>query len=208
MRGYYLTTAQHAISNVTKGRIKVALIGDLNDPFELSSYDESDPRLRERFTSARQQLQKEHGVICFSKKWSNPVLWAHYADKHRGIALGFDVDDTMLKSIEYVDARSPWAESRLDVEETERWLFRKYKDWAYEEELRAWTQLDHEDKEGDLYFLQFSEKIALKEVALGVRCDTPLAEVQSLVNGLYTDVRVVKASMASNQFAVIEQPAT
>jgi hypothetical protein len=30
--------------------------------------------------------------------WHNPLLWSHYADRHRGMALGFDTDDAILKS--------------------------------------------------------------------------------------------------------------
>ncbi len=25
--------------------------------------------------------------------WSNPVIWAHYGDKHRGLCLGFEVPE-------------------------------------------------------------------------------------------------------------------
>jgi hypothetical protein len=40
-------------------------------------------------------------MLCFSRDWHNPVQWSHYADKHRGICLGFDVPDSLLVPVQY-----------------------------------------------------------------------------------------------------------
>jgi hypothetical protein len=40
------------------------------------------------------------GVLCLGASWSSPVMWAHCADKHFGVALGFDVPDQLLSRIE------------------------------------------------------------------------------------------------------------
>ena len=32
-------------------------------------------------------------------------MWAHYADSHKGIAIGFDVLDNLLFKIDYVESR-------------------------------------------------------------------------------------------------------
>ncbi|NOQ26437.1 MAG: DUF2971 domain-containing protein [Bacteroidales bacterium] len=34
---------------------------------------------------------EKHGVTCFSKKEDNLIMWAHYADKHKGVCLKFDI---------------------------------------------------------------------------------------------------------------------
>lgn len=35
VRGYYLTSTDYAINNISLGRLKVARFSDVNDPFEL-----------------------------------------------------------------------------------------------------------------------------------------------------------------------------
>jgi hypothetical protein len=30
------------------------------------------------------------GIVCFSRTFNNILMWAHYADEHKGIVLGFD----------------------------------------------------------------------------------------------------------------------
>jgi hypothetical protein len=32
-------------------------------------------------------------------------MWSHYGERHKGICLGFEVQDDILKSIDYTDAR-------------------------------------------------------------------------------------------------------
>ena len=88
MRVYYLTGAQFALSNLALRRIKIARFGDLNDPFELLGVDVGDKKLREAILETKEQINKNRGLICFSKTWRNPLMWGHYAEKHMGMCLG------------------------------------------------------------------------------------------------------------------------
>ena len=40
-----------------------------------------------------------------SRSWHNPVQWSHYASKHTGICLGFDVPDEHLGEVTYSRTR-------------------------------------------------------------------------------------------------------
>ena len=91
MRVYYLTGAPFAVSNLAIQRIKIARFSDLNDPFELLAVDLGNKRHRKAFRESRGEINAATGLICFSKSWRNPLLWGHYAEKHTGIALGFEV---------------------------------------------------------------------------------------------------------------------
>ena len=84
MKLYYLTPAQFALSALALRRLKVARLGELNDPFELLAVDAKTPLHREFFRRVKEKVDSTHGVLCFSKAWQNPVLWGHYADKLRG----------------------------------------------------------------------------------------------------------------------------
>jgi hypothetical protein len=212
MRGYYLTASHFALSNIALRRIKIARYSDMNDPFELASYNERDPRHRTAFQRSRLRINGEYGCICFSRNWSNPVLWAHYADKHRGIALGVDIDDDMVQPIDYVDKPltlhivGDGLKPELDYLTVNRWLRTKFSDWRYEDEIRASVRLDHGEVEHGCYFTTFSEDLDLKEVIVGARCETPIAEIRKLVSDLYPSVVTIKAGIASDSFSVVANP--
>ncbi len=36
------------------------------------------------FFDAKKNMSKKFAILCFSKKWDNPLLWRHYADRHKG----------------------------------------------------------------------------------------------------------------------------
>lgn len=47
------------------------------------------------------------GIISFTEDYSNPLMWAHYADEHRGMVIEFDFDAPFFAdSLQEVDGRS------------------------------------------------------------------------------------------------------
>jgi hypothetical protein len=142
MRVYNLTTAQFALSNIALRRLKVARFKDLNDPFELLAVDVADFDLRVGISAKKEQIDETEGLVCFSKCWRNPLLWSHYADKHRGIALGFDVPDHLLQSVKYIEGlkkiniRDVKTDQSTIDEFLERLRYTKFIGWSYENEIR------------------------------------------------------------------------
>ena len=106
MRVYHFINATHGISNVALRRLRVSRFSQLNDPFELLAADMTDPRHKEAFDRFKAEIDKNKGMICFSGTWHNPLLWGHYADKHKGIALGFDISDEILLKVRYTSNRA------------------------------------------------------------------------------------------------------
>jgi len=96
MRVYNLTTAQYALSNIALRRLKVARYDQLNDPFELLAIDVASRDLRAGILAKKTQVHSQEGLICFSRSWKNPLLWSHYAEKHAGIGLGFEIPENLL----------------------------------------------------------------------------------------------------------------
>jgi hypothetical protein len=95
-------------------------------------------------------------------------MWNHYADKHRGIALGFDVDENKLRRVSYRKTRPVLKKNSLTS--VPDWLlFTKYDDWRYEQEARIYTTLNDRDPGTGFYFGDFSEQLVLREVMRG-RC--------------------------------------
>ena len=79
-----------SVRAVTCPPCKISRFCDLNDPFELIPFDLSNEDQRDALIHTRKELS-DVGLLCFSFKWLNPLLWAHYADKHKEICLGFDL---------------------------------------------------------------------------------------------------------------------
>ena len=75
LRVYYLTSSEHAISDIAFGRLKVARFSDLNDPFELLSLSFRDSPVRQRVRDFKEVYNEKIGLLCFSQNWTNPVLW-------------------------------------------------------------------------------------------------------------------------------------
>lgn len=207
MRVYYLTGALFALSNLALQRIKVARFGDLNDPFELLGIDRSNRSFRKEFMEKRKRIDKTKGLICFSLSWNNPLMWGHYAEKHTGMCLGFDIPKDMLKSVIYSDKlinmslESPQVYFEEDA--LDKLMVTKFADWKYEREMRLVVPLRGLTNELGKYFLSFSSDLILREVVLGPRCELPIEGIRSIVAGLKPAVSVLKSRIAFTRFAVL-----
>jgi hypothetical protein len=210
MRLYNLSSTPYALSNIALRRLKISRLSDLNDPFELLAAVLLNPLHRRAFADWKDELSQSTGLICFSKSWRNPLLWGHYADRHTGIALGFEVPDSLPVDVIYSATRVRIATDAksdkviLNEALMKRLLRTKFEDWKYEDESRVFVELDHSTCEAGMYFKNFGPDLALAEVVIGPKCDLPIDRVRAMVDSAHPGVRVVKARMAYRSFHVIE----
>ncbi len=200
MRVYHFLSAVWALDDIRKRRLKISTIDQLNDPFELWCVEQRDKRLRQALRGFKGEMVERFGMICFSRHWHNPLLWSHYADKHRGICLGFEVDDRELKPIFYADER-PILRVPPTTESINELLFTKFRDWSYEEELRNWFRLD--EREGEQYFYPFDSLVRLREVIVGPLYSSSKAEIENGLAG-YSGVTILKARLAFKTFRIVK----
>jgi hypothetical protein len=130
MRLYYLTGSQFALSNLALRRVKISRFSDLNDPFELLAVDLKDKAHRKAFREMKDELNKTKGLICLSRFWSNPLLWGHYAEKHTGMALGFEVDETLVAEVIYAKSPQKIPVDKMDFTRFNRHLLRSKLNWS------------------------------------------------------------------------------
>ena len=208
MRVYYFTAEQFALSNIINERIKISLWDDLNDPFELSGIDLSDKDFRSAFNAGRKTQREFSGVICFSRGWNYPMLWGHYGDKHKGICLGFDIEDKHIEKIHYsTEKLKPEIDMNkknggLTIEIVKKLLCWKYKGWEYEDEVRIIVQLKERDSSG-FYFTDFKGNMELKEIILGHRSNLKLEQVAKYLCSYKTEVSVFKSRIAFKKYEVV-----
>lgn len=201
MRVYHFLPSKWALEDIEKQHIRISTIDELNDPFELWCVSQTDPRLRKPLRGYREEMAHRFGMICYSRRWNNPLLWSHYADKNRGICLGFDVDERCIRQVIYVRERT---NLRIPptIESMDELLYTKYEDWKYEEEWRGWFTLDERDPSGH-YFYPFSDRMVLREVIVGPLCETPKAKVDEAQTHHSHHVRVMKARLAFKTFQIV-----
>src|SRR3569832_2664480 len=153
MRAYYMTSHKVAMEHILpERRMKLSLYDELNDPFELQPYSLADKDLRRvnRFLQARYFGKK--GLMCFSDNWASPVMWAHYADKHHGVCLGFDIpkrgDEDLLFPVVYNPSRLQYVldhtKDVLGLDQTfiHALIETKSREWSYEREYRVVANLE------------------------------------------------------------------
>lgn len=210
MKLFYLTDAKHALLDIALRRIKVSRFDDLNDPFELMPINVKNKVVRKAVLETRAELCRNRGLICFSKTWSNTVLWAHYGDKHKGMALGFNVPDVLTVPVTYnadllrISKDSLSGTPSLSQKFGRELLSTKFVDWKYEEELRVFVNLDECEREGGLFFIPFDANLNLVEVVLGVRCVISPSRLRGMLETYDHDVAVRKAEIEFTKYGVTE----
>ena len=200
MRVYKFLDLEFGLKSLREKRLKISTVQDLNDPFELLPYEMTDRLKRKALRNSRSKIGSHRGLLCFSATWSDPVIWAHYSDKHRGLCLGFDIPDQVAQKVTYVSDRLKVPETpKLD--DSNAFLFTKFENWAYEKEIRCWTTL--ETLIEGLYFLDFSDSLKLVEVIAGARCDVTRNQILGAVRPLEGPITLAKARAAFKRFEIV-----
>ena len=205
MRVYHFISSRFGLEAIVNRQLKVARIVSLNDPFEYLQYQTDNYVARFLLRERRNRMNKHWGVLCFSANYTNPVQWAHYADSHRGMCLGFDLPDDQLLKIEYVRERSSFSEFQeaLKLGETEfltHMLSKKFEHWAYEEEYRALHRFGEKKTNTALCFAPFTPHMQLKEVFVGVRFDGDRKELRTTLRRFDSTIRPLPVFVSPSEF--------
>jgi hypothetical protein len=203
---YKLLPAEFALKVLEEKRLKVSMIGELNDVYDcapISPKRKSHPgwrREQNEINDLVASLAQVFGLICFSKDISSPLLWGHYAASGTGLALGFDPAffsprDVPIE-VSYLPDRPTIARPS-----TGKWppdvdgdLFYKLfgvkaQEWQYEKEFRYVLTLASCDLSGGKYFSPFHLR-ALREVIIGYRSSVKPTYVQHFLERDYKGIGV------------------
>jgi hypothetical protein len=193
---YHFISSEFALRALRDRRLKIARIDELNDPFEFYAADFSDVDAKSRLEAFKKQVNEQYGVVCFCENYHDPVLWSHYADHHRGVALVFEIPDSEAIRIDYqpesfklgVDAAI--RRGCFDKSVVNKFISAKFPSWRYENEIRIrcalsdhFCQIDAKGKK--VYFESLSlesygtDSLKLKGLIRGDRCDLDAGDVAS-----------------------------
>jgi hypothetical protein len=215
---YRFLAAEWALKTLSERRLRASRIIELNDPFEwrigtIAEIPELAEAGRRAFDDFVTRINDQWGIISMCAVASDPVVWSHYADSHKGIALEFDHDrDTGLHAVTYSHALPLFDVSKLV---SEGWdsqytlgilrtaLGRKSLTWSYEREYRAHLDLTKCDKDDGHLFTTIPDDF-LKRVILGIRCKTTIEEVEQVLQaGGFKNVPIVRARMSETEYEII-----
>lgn len=206
---------ENGVDIIKNKRLKIASIDDFNDPFEFRfAYEGTNKELEEAFKNVHEYQKHNYRVISFSKDSNNLILWAHYANKHKGILIKFDLNEmkqdgtsfneTTIK-VNYTHERIKFsADFDLKVNENKALdLFKKinytkFKKWKYEDEYRTIIKFDFKE---NIPYIPILPK-SIKEIVLGLNCSwkTELI-VKSLLKDMdYKHVLLKKAEIDDYKF--------
>jgi hypothetical protein len=228
MRVYKFLRAEFALQDLRKRQIKISTFPDINDPFELLGGLRSDHELSEPKRLVISRLNDWCGALCFSRDWHNPMLWSHYADKHKGICLGLEItasaevneplyvahreqfDTDMRTLLRVADSRvrghTPSDKELGACEQaTKRTLLTKFDAWRYEDEVRVFIELKPEQQQGGLFFAEFDQQIQPSTVILGPRCSEPRQMVEAAIGGYSPPITVIHTMLSPTSFEVVDQ---
>ena len=110
-RFYYFTPTKYALESIKNRRLKAAEMDKANDPYEFLSLKWNNTNDAETFIGFMLDLAEDLKMICLSETYRDVSLWGHYADRCRGICLGFDIDShedkekSIISKIRYVRNR-------------------------------------------------------------------------------------------------------
>ncbi len=219
---YRFLSKGHALDFLQTGQLRVGRLRELNDPLDCEPVfvDLDGKIVNAESDESLSNILNTIGIVCYSGGVTDPVLWTHYADAHRGIALGFEFDGNAgLFDVGYRDERPT-----LNIAVLEQLKKRgegegdallklisdgfavKAKSWKYEDEYRHFIYLHFGvTMIGPNYFRKVAAH-QLKRVVLGVRCELTVFDARQAVKKLLRNsrgsVEIIKASKDPRSFLI------
>ena len=210
-RVYKFTSAPYGISNLQNRRLKLSTINDLNDPFDLSPIDTTDPVISNAVDAFIAAFRKNTAILCLSRNWDNLLLWSHYGASHTGVCLGFDIADHELGA--NYDTDVLYQPNMLQIRDSEdvdldlasRLLRTKHESWSYEQEVRMFVGLNDPPDVNGLNWINFGPQLELKEVIVGAQCHPRLSkDVEETVKPYGDALKCWWAGMRRDAFLLVK----
>jgi hypothetical protein len=143
-------------------------------------------------------------ICCFTKHQENLLLWAHYADSHKGFCLEFDAKVSPINQAKKVNYENSYPEVEYPRPRDQNGIsfaLTKSTDWEYEEEYRLLLlSLKNNQHSGNNKSVQLPEN-AIKAVYFGVNVDTTHKEkILGQINEGPFNLRIWQAQLSKSSY--------
>lgn len=200
---------------VAENKIYYSKAETFNDPFEFDgvmlNYGNDDQEKQVGYS-----LLNRSGIICFSSQVKNTLMWSHYADSHRGVALRFKCEPDPFFStgtegrVVQVTYGDDIIFKNQSVFHDSDGIFEKFSRkaccWSYEEEFRVFkvpTSYSADDAAG----IQSFNSNIVDAIYLGLRAsDETINRIRKIINNSSHEILLYKSSKSkSHLFIEFEQ---
>ncbi|MEX3960905.1 DUF2971 domain-containing protein [Paraburkholderia sp. EG286B] len=196
----------NTFSEIAEERAWYSKYSELNDPFEGIYVNRSND-------IAFDALIQKFRVCCFSKRNDNLLLWAHYAENHRGICLEYDIPDDVHKKTFFPIT---YSESQPVLEKVERFpagdpnagalsfkiedavFLTKSADWKYEEEWRTLRITDKPQAKGEMHAIPGK----LTAVYFGLRTSEAAKKIIRRLAPSESRIQFLQAALQAGHFSL------
>lgn len=172
------------------------------------------------------ELPQRLGVVCLSKNGMEPLMWAHYADSHKGVMVEFITSHTTFNRRQHPNSHLgifrdvKYVHDRLNVDLSttgkgelfERFTLTKSHHWEYENEVRLILQLKDADQkishDGLDIFLINTPILSIASITFG--CKTAPQDMERVIKILEEmpntkHILLRKATLHETKFDLIYQ---
>ncbi len=165
-----LDNFQYILDIIVNQRLYAATFNAMNDPME--GFYTSNEDVPDDAILAIEELMQTLRICSLTPHKNNPLMWAHYADGARGIAIGVEVKgDVDNRNVEYDSHSHLVAHKNTSIERAKNILTYKAGYWRYEDEARIFI-------EGNNYI-----NVDVKEIIFGEKVDGVQKEILRKVIG-------------------------
>ena len=174
------------IDIILNQRLFASQYTDLNDPME-GYYTYTTGALSKEVLNTIKSEKERLGICSLSKNSEIALMWSHYADGHRGVVIGIEIDHNKYKiePIKYKGLPTLHDSNTPNYKELAQLILtHKHNIWKYEEEIRIITR--------DNKFIN----VKIKNIILGKKMKYEKKEfIKSLVKKLDSSIDVLESNI-------------
>ena len=139
------------------------------------------------------------------------MIWGHYADSHRGVAIELEIPEKYIHHVDYVNDRIMLTEAdpisaigRPDgLSLINRKLLRtKYIHWKYEDEARVVFSSEEAIEDSGIEFVPCDSEIQITGVISGALCDLTEHEIASYLPS-NSSIKFTKGRTAFKKYDIV-----
>lgn len=213
---YRYFNLSYGLEALQTGVWKVSRLDELNDIFDCRPHViNPPPGFSVPMTDAyMKNLNEVLGLTCYSATINDPTVWGHYAEKHQGIALGFEFRGHASEfphEVRYSKVRPVLDLAKIGTLPEDRdpdkakirlidaGFTSKHPSWSYEREYRHFIPMKICRMKGRHYFISAPWK-QLREVVLGARCPVTEQDIDRIISDYHAD------QLTKNQLINLPRP--
>ncbi|MDR2207328.1 MAG: DUF2971 domain-containing protein [Flavobacteriaceae bacterium] len=166
---------------ILNNRLHAAKYPKLNDPMEGIFYSLG---LEKDILEEIAKDKMKYKICSLSRKKNDELMWSHYANGHKGVVLGININTSKYYDIMCVkyDGLAFIEEQDIHCQTAREILRHKLEDWKYEEEIRV------------LVSKQNYVKVGIKEIIFGRRTSSfDKKLIKNLIKKLNLDIQLIEA---------------